>query len=118
MPVLLGLVIGFLVWAGFWMFVGPIIALLNFIVGRFFIASVLMTISLWCATFFLETLKITSEEYEVLLGFGLVLEGVKWGIKVWWQARKSSTVGLVINVVDDDEQPVMRDITPHARRIR
>jgi hypothetical protein len=81
MPLLLGLVVGFLVFTGIWAFVGPFIALLNLLIGRFFIASVLMAISIWSATFVLDDIHAGRDEYVALLTLGLVLEGVKWVIK-------------------------------------
>ena len=119
MPALLGLVVGFAVMACIWAVIGPFIALLNFIFGRFFIAATIMTVSLFCATFIFDDLVVTREEYKTLLLLGLFLDGVKWGIK-WWRAYRSEPdelPNIVINVVDD-EQPVMRDVTPRARQIQ
>jgi hypothetical protein len=81
MPLLLGLVVGFLVFTGIWAFVGPFVALLNLLIGRFFIASVLMAISLWSETILWSDFHVGADEYKVLLAFGLILEGVKWVIK-------------------------------------
>jgi hypothetical protein len=87
MPLLFGLVIGFFVFTGIWAFVGPFVALLNFIVGRFFIASVLMAISLYSETIVWDDFHVGLEEYKVLLTLGLVLEGVKWVTK--WRLKES-----------------------------
>jgi hypothetical protein len=89
MPLLFGLVIGFLVYTSIWAFVGPFVALINFLVGRFFIASVLMAISLYSETIVWDDFHVGRDEYKVLLTFGLVLEGVKWVIK-WKLKQKKS----------------------------
>jgi hypothetical protein len=88
MPLLFGCILGFFVFAHLWAFIGPFVALLNFIMGRFFVASVIMTISLWSATFILDDLHVGRDEYKVLLFLGLLLEGVKWAIKQWWLRRR------------------------------
>jgi len=50
MWVIVGIWLGLVAMAHIWVVAGPIIALLNFVVGRFFVASVIMAISLYCGT--------------------------------------------------------------------
>jgi hypothetical protein len=88
MPLLFGLVVGFFVFTGIWAFVGPFVALINFLMGRFFIASVLMTISLYSETLVWDNFHVGREEYKTLLILGLILEGVKWAIKLRLEWRK------------------------------
>jgi hypothetical protein len=121
MPLLFGCIIGFFVFTHIWAFIGPIVALLNFLIGRFFIASVIMAISLYSATFVWDDLHVGLEEYKALLILGLILEGIKWAIKLWWNRRqpkldttqaelgsdsKDEVWDIVINIVDDE--PVKR----------
>jgi hypothetical protein len=124
MWVVLGLYLGFIVFSYIWVIAGPIVALLNFVVGRFFIASVIMTISLFCASFIWpEDIIVTADEYKVLLGFGLVLEAVKYGLKGLWHLRRmereseADIPNVVINIVDDEPEPQMKDVTPRVRRL-
>lgn len=86
MPVVLGIILGFAVFAYLGMIIGPIIALLNFIVGRFFIASVILTISIFCGTCIHSDVIVEPEIYKFLLGFGLLLEGMKWFTIAWWKS--------------------------------
>ena len=122
MWVIVGIWLGLVAMAHIWVVAGPIIALLNFVVGRFFVASVIMAISLYCGTMIWPDLVVGADEYKVLLGAGLALEAVKWFITQRWRREQGShssgspVSNIVINVLDDP--PVMRDVTPRVRRIR
>jgi hypothetical protein len=100
MPLLFGCAIAFFVLTHIWAFVGPLVALINFLGGRFFIASVLMTMSLYSATVVWSDFTVSREEYKTLLILGLVLEGIKWCVKRWWQRRNEPE--YLGNVYDRD----------------
>ena len=120
MPIVLGLLVGFFVWAHLFVFIAPLLAVLNFFTGRFFVAAVMMVIAFWCGTLVWDDFHVDREVYEALLILGLSLEVLKWLAKLWWnRVRVSDEPELIINLIDDeDPEPVMRDVTPRARQIR
>jgi hypothetical protein len=123
MWVIFGLLLGFLVYTSMWAFVGPFVALLNFIIGRFFIASVLMAISLYSESILWDDFHVGREEYQVLLIMGLILEGIKWVVKQRLQPKQrfeeleEEFPNIVINIVDDEPEPRMKDITPRRKML-
>jgi len=121
MWIVLGIYLGLIVIAWLWTLAGPILALLNFCVGRFFIASVLMTISLFCASKVVDDFTVPLDTFKELLILGLILEAVKWTcVYLWRSSRRPKPIIISIEDEEEEEELViqpMKDVTPRLRRL-
>ena len=136
MPVLFGIFCGLFVMAWLFTIFGPIVAALNFFIGKFFMAAVLMCISLFCASKVLHDFTVPVVAYKELLILGLALEIVKW-VCVWlWRgsrqklgkSQRKSQPGVEseeklepwFDMQEEwpqrKERP-MKDVTPRPRRL-
>jgi uncharacterized membrane protein YagU involved in acid resistance len=92
LAILFGLVVGFFVWTHLFVIIAPILAIVNFFCGRFFVAAVLMSIGLWCGTWVWmddpTPFVVGREQYLVLLLGGLILEIVKYGVVLYLNNRE------------------------------
>jgi hypothetical protein len=128
-PFVFGLVFGLFIFACFWAVAGPFLAIFNFICGRFFIASVLACIGLFCEDFLytwgntqkLENFQFQANIYTTILILGLAMEGLKLYLKfLWWLLYKPRPITIQVEEEGEEEPewPPMKDITPRARLIR
>ena len=119
MPRALGAIIGLsfavIIWGYTGMIGGLLGAFANVLMGRFFFASVCLAISIFCGSYlYPEQIQADPEHYKILLMLGLLLEGMKWGFKLWGpsfkqlieppKASSEEPLNIVINVTDDPQK--------------
>ena|SRR5215475_3367586 len=123
MPALLGLAIGVWVTLHLWAWIGVAFCWILFfaclMTSRFFMAAIYVCLFIFSAGFVFPDdpgLRFTREQYISILVWGLIVEMIKWGIKLWRNSREKEEPEIIINIVDDEVplQP-MKDVTPDRK---